>query len=53
MVLNGYRYGIEMANDNDLPQVVALLFDSGATSLLRVIQLEPSSLSELTRPEKF
>ncbi len=44
MVLNGrYRYGIAMANDNDASQLVVLLFDSGATSLVRTIQLPPRS----------
>jgi len=44
MVLNGrYRYGIALANDNDMAQVVVLLFDSGATSLVRTIQLQPRS----------
>jgi hypothetical protein len=44
MVLNGrYRYGIALANDNDAPQVVVILFDSGATSLVRTIVLQPRS----------
>jgi hypothetical protein len=44
MVLNGrYRYGIALANDNDAAQVIAILFDSDATSLVRVIELEPRS----------
>ena len=44
VVLNGhYRYGIALANDNDEPQVVAILFDSGATSLVRTIVLHPRS----------
>jgi hypothetical protein len=44
MVLNGrHRYGIALANDKDAAQVVVLLFDSGATSLVRTIQLQPRS----------
>jgi hypothetical protein len=44
MVLNGrYRYGIALANENDAAQLVVLLFDSGATSLVRTIQLQPRS----------
>jgi hypothetical protein len=44
MLLNaGYRYGIAMANDNDAVQLVVLLFESGATSLVRTIQLQPRS----------
>ena len=44
MVLNGrYRYGIALANDNDAAQIVVLLFDSGATSAVRTIQLQPRS----------
>jgi hypothetical protein len=44
IVLNGhYRYGIALANDNDEPQVVVILFDSGATSLVRTIVLQPRS----------
>jgi len=44
IVLNGhYRYGIALANDDDEPQVVVLLFDSGATSLVRTIVLQPRS----------
>jgi hypothetical protein len=44
IVLNGrYRYGIALANDNDAAQLVLLLFDSGATSLVRTIQLQPRS----------
>ena len=44
MVLNGrYRYGIAMVNDNDAAQLVVLLFDSGETSLVRTIQLQPRS----------
>ena len=44
MVLNGrYRYGIAMANDTDAAQLVVLLFDSGATSLVKTIQLQPRS----------
>jgi hypothetical protein len=44
MVLNGrYRYGIATANDNDAPQLVVFLFDSGAASLVRTIQVQPRS----------
>jgi hypothetical protein len=44
IVLNGrYRYGIALANDNDALQVVVLLFDSGSTSLVHTIQLQPKS----------
>jgi hypothetical protein len=44
MVLNGrYRYGIAIANDDDAAQLVVLLFDSGATSLVRTIQVPPRS----------
>ena len=44
MVLNGRsRYGIALANDNDAAQLVLILFDSGATSLVRTIQLQPRS----------
>jgi len=43
MVLNRCRYGIALANDNDVAQLVVLLFDSGATSLVRTIQLQPRS----------
>jgi len=43
MVLNRCRYGIALANDNDAAQLVVLLFDSGATSLVRTIQLQPRS----------
>ena len=44
MVLNGrYRYGVAMANDNDAAQLVTFLFDSGAASLVRTIQLQPRS----------
>ena len=44
MVLNGrYRYGIALANDNDAAQLVVLVFDSGGTSLVRTIQLQPRS----------
>jgi hypothetical protein len=38
-----YRYGIAITNDNDAPQLVTLLFDSGATSLVRTIQLQARS----------
>src|SRR6185369_6189863 len=42
MVLNGrYRYGIAIANDNDAVQLVPFLFDSGPTSLVRTIQVQP------------
>jgi hypothetical protein len=44
MVLNGqYRYGIAIANDNDEPQVVVALFDSGSTSQVYTIPLQPKS----------
>jgi hypothetical protein len=44
MVLNGRsRHAIAMANDDDSLQLVVLLFDSGATSLVRTIQLQPRS----------
>jgi hypothetical protein len=44
MVLNGRsRYGIALANDNDAAQLVVILFDSGATSLVRTIQVQPRS----------
>jgi hypothetical protein len=44
VVFNGrYRYGIAITNDNDAAQLVPLLFDSGATSLVRTIQLQPRS----------
>jgi hypothetical protein len=44
MVLNGrYRYGIAIANDNDETQVVVSLFDSGATSQVYTIPLQPKS----------
>ena len=44
MVLNGrYRYGIAVANDNDAVQLVVFLFDSGATSLVRTVQVQPKS----------
>lgn len=44
VVLNGrYRYGFAVANDNDVPQLVLLLFDSGSTSLVRTIQIAPKS----------
>jgi len=44
MVLNGRsRYGIAMANDTDGPQLLVVLFDSGATSLVRPIPLQPRS----------
>jgi hypothetical protein len=44
IVLNGrYRYGIAIANDNDEPQVVVSLFDSGATSQVYTIPLQPKS----------
>jgi hypothetical protein len=44
MVLNGqYRYGIALANDSDAAQLIAILFDSDATSLVRVMQLQPRS----------
>ena len=44
MVLNGrYRYGIAIANDNDETQVVVSLFDSGATSQVYTIPLQPRS----------
>jgi hypothetical protein len=43
-VLNGrYRYGVAIANDNDAVQLVLFLFDSGATSLVRTIQVQPRS----------
>lgn len=44
MVLNGhYRYGIALANDNDEPQVVAILFDSGAKSQVWTVPMQPRS----------
>jgi len=44
MVLNGRsRYGIAMANDTDGPQLLVVLFDSGATSLVRPIPVQPRS----------
>ena len=44
IVLNGrYRYGIALANDNDTAQIVVILFDSGPTSLVKTIQLDPRS----------
>lgn len=44
IVLNGhYRYGIALANDNDEPQVVAILFDSGATSQVWTVPMQPRS----------
>ena len=44
MVLNGrYRYGIAIANDNDEVQVVVSLFDSGATSQVYTIPMQPRS----------
>jgi hypothetical protein len=44
MVLNGrYRYGIALVNDNDAAQLVTMLFDSGPTSLVRTIQVQPRS----------
>jgi hypothetical protein len=44
MVFNGrYRYGIAIANDNDAFQVVILLFDSGATSQVYTVPLQPRS----------
>jgi hypothetical protein len=44
IVLNGhYRYGIALANDNDEPQVVAMLFDSGATSQVWTVPMQPRS----------
>jgi len=44
IVLNGrYRYGIATANDNDTPQVVVFLFDSGTTSQVWTVELQPRS----------
>src|SRR5262245_410032 len=44
MVLNGkYRYGIAIANDNDAVQIVVILFDSGATSVVKTVVLQPRS----------
>jgi hypothetical protein len=44
MVFTGrQRYAIALANDNDALQLVVILFDSGATSLIRTIELQPKS----------